>query len=312
VYLTPDVAVRLDTVRLEDDGPDRVRISGTRGEPPPARLKVCVNELGGHRNAVELALVGTDVEAKAAWVREQLTAALGDRAPESVEWTLVRGREDAATQEEASARLRCAVRDADPDAVGRRFSNAVVELALASYPGFQLTAPPASGTPFGVYRAGYVDRGEVEHVAVHADGRREPVPDPPATAEPAPAAVPATAAHVTHHGRRVPLGTVAHARSGDKGGDANIGVWPRRDRAPGPRAAWLRETLTSQRIRELLPEAAGCDVEVHPLPNLGAVNVVLHGLLGEGVAASGRFDPQAKGLAEWLRAQPVEVPEELL
>ena len=54
------------------------------------------------------------------------------------------------------------------------------------------------------------------------------------------------------------------------------------------------------------------DVEVYPLPNLGAVNVVLHGLLGEGVAASSRFDPQAKALGEWVRSRHVDVPEALL
>ena len=110
--------------------------------------------------------------------------------------------------------------------------------------------------------------------------------------------------------RRVPLGTIAHARSGDKGGDANVGVWARDGR--DDQAAWLLDYLTPERVRTLLPEAAGLAVEVHPLPNLRAVNVVLPGLLGEGVAASSRFDPQAKAVGEWLRSRYVEVPEALL
>ena len=110
--------------------------------------------------------------------------------------------------------------------------------------------------------------------------------------------------------RRVPLGTIAHARSGDKGGDANVGVWARDAR--NDRAAWLLGFLTPDRVKALLPEAADLDVEVHPLPNLGAVNIVLHGLLGEGVAASSRFDPQAKAVGEWLRSRHVDVPETLL
>ena len=109
---------------------------------------------------------------------------------------------------------------------------------------------------------------------------------------------------------RIPLGTFVHARSGDKGGDANLGLWvgqgPKRDE----RVAWLLEVATADWVRELVPEAT--DVEVHPLPNLGGVNVVLRGLLGEGVAASTRFDPQAKGLGEWARSRLVDVPEELL
>jgi hypothetical protein len=83
---------------------------------------------------------------------------------------------DAATEEGASTLLRCTVQDASPDAVGRAFSAAAVELALASYPGFTMTAPPGNGTPFGVYRAEYVDRSAVTHTVHHAGGRTEVVP----------------------------------------------------------------------------------------------------------------------------------------
>jgi hypothetical protein len=113
---------------------------------------------------------------------------------------------------------------------------------------------------------------------------------------------------------RSPLGTFVHARSGDKGGDANLGLWVAHDGSPAydDRVAWLLETVTPDLVRELLPETEGLEVEVFPLPNLGGVNVVLHGLLGRGVAASTRFDPQAKGLGEWARSRYVELPEALL
>jgi hypothetical protein len=104
------------------------------------------------------------------------------------------------------------------------------------------------------------------------------------------------------------LGVFLGARSGDKGGDANLGVWARD--ADGHR--WLSTELTVDRLRELLPEAKDLDIERHPLPNLRAVNFVLHGLLGLGVAASTRFDPQAKALGEWLRSRMVDVPEVIL
>ena len=197
---------------------------------------------------------------------------------------------DADTEEGASTLLRCTVQDASPDAVGRAFSAAAVELALASYPGFTMTAPPGNGTPFGVYRAEYVDRSAVTHTVHHADGRTEVV------------AVIA------------PLGTFVHARSGDKGGDANLGLWVRHDGSPSydARVAWLLATVTPDFVRELLPETRDLEVEVHALPNLGGVNVVVHGLLGRGVAASTRFDPQAKGLGEWARSRHVDIPEVLL
>jgi hypothetical protein len=112
---------------------------------------------------------------------------------------------------------------------------------------------------------------------------------------------------------RAPLGTLVHARSGDKGGDANLGLWVVHDGSPvyDDRVAWLLGLITPHFVRTMLPEAGGLDVEVFALPNLGGVNVVLHGLLGHGVAASTRFDPQAKGLGEWARSRLVEIPEAL-
>lgn len=316
-YLGPDVTVHLDSLRLEQQGEDRVAITGVVGEAPPERLKVCVNELGGWRNSVELVLTGLDVEAKAAWVRDQLTPRL---TAAEVTWSDVTPPPvDAATEEAASTLLRCTVKDPSPDPVGRAFTAAAVELALASYPGFTMTAPPGPATPYGVYRAAYVDRAEVTHTVVHDDGRREVVAEPtvftPATEAPGarPSPYPARPDVLT---RRLPLGTFVHARSGDKGGDANVGLWVAHDGVDretyDARVQWLSKVMSPRGIGALLPEAADLDVEVWLLPHLGAVNLVVHGLLGQGVAASTRFDPQAKGLGEWLRSRMVSIEESLL
>jgi hypothetical protein len=108
--------------------------------------------------------------------------------------------------------------------------------------------------------------------------------------------------------RRAPLGLVVGARSGDKGGHANIGLWARSD----PAFAWLAATLTERSLRELLPEIVGLVVTRTTLPRLRAVNFVIEGILGEGVASNARFDPQAKGLAEWLRSRHLDIPLTLL
>ncbi len=113
----------------------------------------------------------------------------------------------------------------------------------------------------------------------------------------------------------MPLGTFVHARSGDKGGDANLGLWVSHS---GPaelyaaRVTWLTKLITPKKVRELVPEARDLEVEVFVLPNLGGVNVLVRGLLGAGVAASTRFDPQAKGLGEWVRSRIVHIQEDLL
>nr|WP_261993805.1 acyclic terpene utilization AtuA family protein [Streptomyces sp. t39] len=309
-YAGPDVTARLDTVRLDGDGPDRVRISGVRGEAPPPALKVGLNRLGGWRNEVVFVLTGLDVEAKARLVREQLEEALGKQRPAEVRWELARTEHaDADTEERASAYLRLVVRDQDAEKVGRAVSGAAIELALGSYPGFHVTAPPGKGAPYGVFDAAYTDAGEVPHTAVLPDGTRTPIPaaagTPPLEEVPEP---PLPDPLPPGPVRRAPLGLVAGARSGDKGGDANVGVWARTDDA----WRWLAHELTVERLRELLPETAGLPVERHALPNLRAVNFIVRGLLGEGVAAQARFDPQAKALGEWLRARHTDLPEALL
>ncbi|MEE1835295.1 acyclic terpene utilization AtuA family protein [Streptomyces sp. SP17KL33] len=312
-YAGPDVTARLDTITLTQDGPDRVRVHGVRGEAPPPTLKVGLNRLGGFRNEVTFVLTGLEIERKAALVRDQLETALAaaKSRPAHVDWELARtDHPDARTEETASALLRLVVRDPDQAAVGRALSGAAVELALASYPGFHVLAPPGKGAPYGVFEAAHVGRDAVRHVAVLHDGRRLPVPpgddtlplrpvEEPALPEPLPPGLPT---------RRAPLGLVAGARSGDKGGNANIGLWARTDDA----WRWLAHTLTTARLRALLPETVDLPVTRHTLPNLRALNFEIVGILGEGVASQARFDPQAKALGEWLRSRHLDVPEILL
>lgn len=308
-YANPDVTLRVDSLQLSSDGDDRVRISGVAGEAPPPTLKVSCNSIGGFRNAATFVLTGLDIEAKAALVRSQLEAGL-KALPAELVWTLARtDHPDADTEEAASALLHCVVRDPDPNMVGRQFSSAGVELALASYPGFTTTAPPGEGQIYGVFVPGYVDATEVPHIAVHADGTRvgiepaaETQPLAPVSDPDLPEALPAGST------RRAPLGTIAGARSGDKGGSANVGVWVRTDE----QWRWLAHTLTVDKLRELLPETADLPVTRHLLPNLRAVNFVIEGILGQGVAYQARFDPQAKGLGEWLRSRHLDIPEELI
>ena len=311
-YLGPDVVTRFDTVELEDDGPDRVRVTGVRGAPPPPTLKVCCNTLSGYRNAVVFVLCGNDIDTKAALVREQMELALGAGSPEEIRWTLARtDHPDADDEEAASALLHCMVRDSDPALVGRAFSAHAVGIGLSSYPGFHLTAPPGDASPVGVYHPGFIPADAVEHVAVLDDGSRMAIPPPTETATSVELAPEAAAVPAPVHAeptRRAPLGSIVGARSGDKGGNANLGVWARDDKS----WRWLAHTLTVDELKRLLPETADYKIHRYILPNLRALNFVIEGLLGEGVASSTRFDPQAKALGEWLRSRTIDIPEELL
>ena len=311
-YLGPDVTARFDTIELEQLGPDRVRISGTKGEPPPSTLKVAMNELGGFRNEVGVALVGLDIEEKAALVEAAFWEAL-PYAPEdyaSVSTRLVRtDKPDPETNEEAMAQWRLSLKDPDERKVGRVVFDATVELGLATIPGFTGLGGGQQARPYGVYRPAVVPADLVpQHVVVLGGARTvvestapsgevavEPTPGPDATA-PGGETV------------RAPLGTIIGARSGDKGGNANLGVFARTHEA----WAWLDGFLTIQRLRALLPEAAPLPIDRYRLASIRSLNFVIHGLLEEGVAASTRKDPQAKSLGEWLRARVVDIPAALL
>ncbi len=323
-YANPDVIAHFDTARLSQQAPDRVLISGTRGSPPPSSAKVAMNLIGGFRNTMTLVLTGLDIEEKAAWARQELFGVLGGEDQfEDVDVRLLRyDTPDAPANEQATAHLRITVKDADRRKVGRRFSNATMELALGGYAGFHTTSPPTAETEFGVYWPALIPAELVDHAVVLPDGStRSIAPTPPGPAR-WPAGKPTGTATTDQAGvgpagtdqagtgecRRVPLGLVCGARSGDKGGNANVGLWAR-DPTAYP---WLRDYLTVGRLRQLLPEAAGLEITRYELPILSALNFVIAGLLGAGVAASTRPDPQAKGLGEYVRSRLADVPARFL
>ncbi len=263
------------------------------------------------------------------------------------------------------ALLRITVLDADRAKVGRRFSAAVIETALASYPGLFALTPPGDGSSYGVYWPTTVPASLVTARVIidgeqtwagpaqaqppdrpAADGRRSEGPAPESTApestapestapestapestgpestgpestgpqgaapQPAPVvAGPGAATAGPGPGTvRAPLGTIAGARSGDKGGNANVGVWVRTPEA----FAWLDGYLTAERLAQLVPSTSGRQIERYRLPNLLALNFVVIGLLGRGVAASTRLDAQAKALGEELRAAQADIPRALV
>jgi hypothetical protein len=313
-YLSPDAVARFDTIVVEQEGPDRVRLSAVLGEPPPPTLKVTANLDGGWRNSMTLAITGALVEEKA-----QLAA----RAV----WAGIPGGRDsfAETSEDLSgdltgggmAFLRLSVRGDAEQAVGRDFSGAVVETSLSSYPGTFFTSAPGRAQAVARYWPTTVPADEVT-ASVECDGT--PVAVSPRRADLGAAPSLASIVKEQTHGSgvvaappddplvSVPLWVLVGGRSGDKGGDANLGLWADAE----PVAHWLLESFDVERFKEALPEAAAFEVSRYPFPNLGAVNFVVHGILGWGVASNLRLDTQAKGLAELLRSRHVLVPSTLL
>ncbi len=312
-YMGPDVITRFDSIEISDAGKDKVQISPVVGEAPPKTLKVAMNSVGGFRNSFTVALTGLDIEAKAAFAQ----AAFWDSCPYDPEdfasltsRVIHTSKADPQTQEEATAIWRLTVKDPDEKKVGRAFTNAMTQTVLAGIPGmYPLTGSPTAGTPFGVYQPALVDADLVPSY-VHIDGETIQVdsvgPSTSATFDP-----PADTHVLIAAGEETtmaPLGTVVGTRSGDKGGHANLGVYARSDEG----WAWLDTMLTTDRLRELLPETADLAIDRYRYPKLRSLNFLIRELLEEGVAASTRQDAQAKAVGEWLRAKVVPIPNSVI
>ncbi|SHN39841.1 acyclic terpene utilization AtuA family protein [Cryptosporangium aurantiacum] len=313
-YLNPDATVHLDTVRLEQVGPDRVAIGPVTGSAPPPTTKVATFAEVGYQMVQFLFCSAPDVAEKVALLRAQLHAHLDDRVDQLDVTPLGTAAEDPASQWEATVPIRVMATARTSEQL-RGFTQVMGSIYLQGFPGFfHDTHSPRVTTPWPRidYWPALLPTDRLLHRAVFEDGTT--VDAPVATgAEPSPQPVhpepPELAVGAT---RRVPLGTVAYARSGDKGGNCNIGVWLPRE-IEGPEAwEWLRRALSTENIRALLPEAKDCRVIRHEFPELRAVNLVLVGLLGNGGSSNLRVDQVGKSVGEYLRAKHVPIPETVL
>jgi len=317
-YLNPDVVARFDTIRLRQDASDRVHVSGTTGEPAPETLKAGLICEHGWTNSVTFLLTGRDIERKSAFAEEVLWSSIsgGRDAFDETSVRLLRAdREDPETLEEATALLTISVAGRDPDAV-HSFSRRAVETLLAGYPGQALTSPPSGATRRRLFWPTLLPaRDVVQSVTMDAVSWQVDVPESTTWAAAGRGRAGAQPATSTSGGRpgaatvRRPFGSVVGARSGDKGGDAVVGLWARLDET----FTWLDGWWVEDHVRDLLPRSdRHRQLHLWRLPNLRAVGVTIPGYLGRGAAHNLALDPQAKGLGEYLRARHVDLPASLL
>jgi hypothetical protein len=319
-YLNPDVAAHFDSVTLRQEGPDRVSLSGQKGSPPPDTLKLCLNYHGGFRNSYSTYLTGLDIDQKAKFAVDSVFTALGgaDQFDQADVHLYRTDRPDSDLNAESMAKLTITVKHHDADAVGRRFAAAVNGIGLAIFPGNYNEVVSPQPTEFGVMWPTLVPASLVPQLVVVDGGEPVEVSSvAPESIRPGDESAAADAEVDLPGGPRdwsalpttvAPLGHLFGARSGDKGGNANIGVWARSDDAYD----WLLQMLTPERLHELMPETEGLVIDRYPFPNLRAVNFVVRGILDEGVAATTRPDAQAKSLCEFLRSRVMPLPDLLL
>ena len=311
-YYNPDVIAHFDTMNIEQAGEDRVYVSGCRGSTPPSTHKVCFNTRGPYKQSMETLLTGLDIEQKAERYLDAVFHNLGGREQfDDVDVQLIRSdHEDPESNEVAHAALRVTITHHDPSLFGRLFAAKVTELGLAGIPGNAgRGAAGFNGGPAIYHWPALVDSQKITE-RVHVGGQSiEVLPTQrlglediyyqqmPASIAPAP----------TGPTKRIPFGRLFGTRSGDKGGNANVGVWALNDEA----YSFLYEYLTVEEFKRLVPDFGAYDVERYDMPNLLAMNFYIKGVLGTGAASNHRIDKQAKSLGEYLRAKYIEVPEVL-
>jgi hypothetical protein len=311
-YYNPDVIAHFDTMKIEQDGEDRVRVSGTRGSTPPTTHKVCFNTRGPNKQSMEVLLTGLDIEQKAEVYLDAVFHNLGGKEQfDDVDVQLIRSdHDDPETNEVAHAALRITVTSSDPKKLGRLFSARVTELGLAGIPGNTgRGAAGFNGGPAIIHWPSLIDSQLVTE-RLHIDGKEQEVlptqrlgledifyQEVPVNLPPAP----------TGETVRVPFGRLFGTRSGDKGGNANCGVWALSMES----YSFLHEYLTVDQLKILCPDLAEYSIERYELPNLKALNFYIKGILGTGAASNNRIDKQAKSMGEYLRAKLIEVPKSI-
>ncbi|TXT06008.1 hypothetical protein VHUM_03769 [Vanrija humicola] len=326
VYLNPDVQALLDTMTVRNEGPDRVRVAGVTGIAPPDTTKIAICAMAGYQAEAVVYACGLDVEEKFDTLKLQITHSLGGREAIDKRFTTFDmtqygvAAKDATTEAAATAMLRIFAQAESLDAFGpaRSLKTMINPEGLGHFPGFHfpLTHTDMTPVPYIEYwpgrvrqhhiplTVGFVGSEKVLHVpAARADQTRAVLRSDDYDA--AEKLVPSQWGTTT----RGPIGLVVHARSGDKGGNANVGFFVRHeDEYP-----WLRALLSkAELIRLMGDEYVGNRIERVELPGLKAVHFVIHDYLGKGVSSTWRLDSLAKGVAEYLRSKYVDVPDRFL
>ena len=311
-YITPDVVAHIDTAKLAQVGKDKVRISGTKGTPATNTAKVTINCMGGFKNVLSFLIAGLDIEKKAQIFKEQFLASVGgEKAFDHLDIQFFKTHNlNPEINEEAFGRIRVSVIDKNPKKAGKFFTSKLVELALCSVPGFCFESQLTPASPRIVHFPALVDKKHLQQ-EIDVDGEKMTISEIMYNGEPVELkkeVAPSKFSFKNEPTKKVYLGSLFAARSGDKGGNANLGIWGKTPET----YAFLKEFLTVEKLKELMPEARPYEVIRYDFPNLLGFNFYLLGFLQEGVAASTKVDGQAKSLGEYLRAKVIEVPERLL
>ena len=248
-YLSPDVIAHFDSLKIEDLGDDKVFISNVKGSPPTNKHKACINLAGGYKNSMELIVTGLDIEEKARIFTDELFRSLGGKDEfDEVSIQLIRtDKEEPLTNEEAMAILKIDVKSSSPEKVGRIFSAKVIELALASYPGWTAQSEIKQASPFISYWPALVDSKNVKE-KLHFNNESKVIESEKHQEQPINLEKINIDEYVSKDIEKINFGRIFGTRSGDKGGCANLGVWAK----DASSFSYLYHFLTVEQLKKFL------------------------------------------------------------
>jgi len=324
-YYNSDVTALLEGLWFEQVGKDKVALHGVKGLPPPPTTKVGITARGGFQAEAYYFLTGLHVEDKARMLEAQLRKGL---SPYSDKFTMLSfsvlgsAQPDADSQNAATTMFRVfAQAESANDLIAKKFLRPIIDNIMQGYPGatFHLDFRQGIPKPYFEYYVTLLPQSEIQHT-VHFNGQDTTIPPPPTThtydqRQPS-KATPTISVDIDKFGptERAPLGTIVHARSGDKGSDCNCGFWVRH----ADEYTWLRNLLTIDNIKKLLGKEYNTarrpkiEIDRFELYNMRGVHFLFRNLLDRGVTSTGSVDFLGKNCAEFLRNRHVDIPVRFL
>ncbi|PWY66454.1 DUF1446-domain-containing protein [Aspergillus heteromorphus CBS 117.55] len=330
-YFNSDVTAILNDIHFEQVGTNRVAVHGIRSGPPPPTTKVGITARGGFQAEATWYLVGLDIAAKARMLESQIRHLLAPHASHFTSLTfstLGSAAENPNDQDSATVPFRIVAQARTAEALApNHFLRLITDNIMQGYPGATFHMDPRPGSPRPVYEyyVSLLPQSDITHL-VHLPWLSQTlhIPPPPVTktypsqptttsssASPSPSP---SSSQDSSYGPTIPapLGWLTHARSGDKGPDANCGFWVRHP----DEYTWLTSLLTLPTITALLGEKYSSNphlvIERFELPRIRAVHFLFRNLLDRGVGVTTTVDFLGKNVAEFLRARVVDVPVRFL
>ncbi|KAI0427181.1 DUF1446 domain-containing protein [Xylaria sp. FL1042] len=326
IYLNSDVKADITHVKVIEDAPNRITVTGIKGYPPPATTKLAVFYRGGYQCEMLLNATGFATNWKWDYQEAQFKGRLE-------EWGVLEKldvldfqrvgvpKENPDSQLSSTTYLRIFAQSKDAGAVGQ-VVKAWVFNGMAHFAGFHcsLDMRTAFPKPFLGYYPAIIPQTELEEaINILDDDLTKPpvriiVGAPRITENILPRENYDTKAPVaiTEFGptKSFPLGNIALGRSGDKGGNVNLGLFVQNPEQWG----WFRSYMTRDRISELMGKdwRDWYTVERVEMPEIYAVHYVVYGPLGRGVSSSRLLDGLGKGFGEFIRAVHIPIPVRFL